>query len=56
MTKYGVNFDIGFYIEVEANSPEEAIDYAKDHLHEAIEGEAHGFESQPLKQKDSSEK
>jgi len=43
MTKYGVDFDISFYLEVEANSPEEAIEYVKDHLHEATEEEAHNF-------------
>ena len=43
--KYAVNFDIGFYIEVMATSEDEAIEKAKDRLHDAKEGEAHNFEA-----------
>lgn len=44
--RYGVNFDIGFYVEVMAQSEEEAEDIAKDNMHRADEGEVHNFDAE----------
>ena len=47
MAKYAVQFEIGFYVEVEAESENEALEEVKDNLHKYghdHEGEAHGFE------------
>lgn len=46
--KYAVNFDIDFHIEVMATSEDEAIEKAKDRLHDADEGEAHNFEAKVI--------
>ena len=49
MNKYGVNFDVGFYVEVEAENADEAIEKAKDNISKAEEGEAHAFEAERIK-------
>lgn len=50
MYKYGVNFDVGFYVEVEVENEDkdEAIEKAKDNISKAEEGEAHAFEAERI--------
>jgi len=48
MAKWGVNFDIGFYLVVEAETEEEALEKARDNISKAHEGEAHGFEAEKI--------
>lgn len=48
MARYGVNFDIGYYMEVKANNEDEALKKAKDNISKATEGEAHNFEVEKI--------
>ena len=48
MGYYGVNFDLGMFLEIEADSEEEAIEEAKERTVHALEGEYHGFEAEKI--------
>jgi len=48
MPKYAVNFDIGYYIEVEAKDEDDALEKAKDNISKAEEGESHNFEVEKI--------
>lgn len=47
MAKYWINFDVNYFVKINAKSPEEAIEIVKKHLSKYInqlnEGEAHDF-------------
>ena len=55
--KYAINFDVGFYKEIEAKNKDDALNKVKDMISDIIdtsiadgtEGEAHNFEVEAIR-------